>query len=553
MRIGYCVGVRCPGPKRGGQLRSLLQLGRAGVSQMRAMVSRAQGRGPCYLPARAHPVLASEIEKASAPVSTHTSSSGSPTSMGAVETTRFVLALLFLFAAALRLALSLSDDGIYWPDEVYQSLEPAHRLVFGYGLRPWEFIQGARNWAFPGMVAGLMQISTWLFGAEPLRYLTAIRLAFSAISLLTAWGTIRLARSAGATELGALLAGSLYALSPPLIYFAPRALSESASAAAVVFGLALLLDRKTNLRTILLGASLLGLSVLFRLQNALFCVGALTILLARRKRSEAVLTGSVLVAWALIYGALDRITWGYWFNSLLEYLRFNLVEGKSSRWGSSGPAYYLQVLWTSMPLVTACLIPLVLAAARRASQLLWIVLAYLVIHSCVGHKEFRFVVPALPLLYASAGVGFGIAVARFRLAPRATAAVLGACGLIAASKFHELTFGDLGQYDKLRANDSAFDDHGPLNRLLLVAHDQQDLCGLAIYGADLAWTGGYSYLHRHVPVYSAAAAVVQSHFNYALVAGTFPGHRVASEGRYQLVRLPQANCTLDPNYQWLLP
>ena len=553
MRIGYCVGVLVPRPQTRRSVAVAAATRRAGVSQMRGMVSRAQGRGPCYLAACVHLVLAAEIEKASEPVSTHTSSSGSPTSMGAVETTRFVLVLLFLFAAALRLALSLSDDGIYWPDEVYQSLEPAHRLVFGYGLRPWEFIQGARNWAFPGMVAVLMQISTWLFGAEPLRYLIAIRLAFSAISLLTAWGTIRLARSVGATELGALLAGSLYALSPPLIYFAPRALSESASAAAVVFGLALLVDRETTLRAILVGSSLLGLSVLFRLQNAIFCVGGLTILLARKRRSEAVLAGSVLAAWALVYGALDRVTWGCWFNSLFEYLRFNVIEGKASRWGNSDPAYYLQVLWTSMPLVTACLIPLVFAAARRASQLLWIALAYLVIHSCIGHKEFRFVVPALPLLYASAGVGFGIAVARFRLAPRATAAVLVVFGLVAASKFHELTFGDLGQYDERRAKDSAYDDNGPLNRLLLVAHDQQDLCGLAIYGADLAWTGGYSYLHRRVPVYSAAAAVVQSHFNYALVAGTFPGHRVASEGRYQLVRLPQANCTLDPNYQWLLP
>ena len=41
----------------------------------------------------------------------------------------------------------LTDDGIYWPDEIHQSLEPAHRLVFGYGLIAWEFSDGARNWA----------------------------------------------------------------------------------------------------------------------------------------------------------------------------------------------------------------------------------------------------------------------------------------------------------------------------------------------------------------------------------------------------------------------
>src|SRR4051812_12748598 len=52
--------------------------------------------------------------------------------------------------AALRIWLAWHDDGIYWPDEIYQSLEPAHRLVFGYGIVAWEFVEGARNWALPG-------------------------------------------------------------------------------------------------------------------------------------------------------------------------------------------------------------------------------------------------------------------------------------------------------------------------------------------------------------------------------------------------------------------
>src|SRR5262249_20954686 len=55
--------------------------------------------------------------------------------------------------AAIRLWLSVNDDGIYWPDEIYQSLEPAHRLVFGYGLVAWEFVQGARSWLLAGALA----------------------------------------------------------------------------------------------------------------------------------------------------------------------------------------------------------------------------------------------------------------------------------------------------------------------------------------------------------------------------------------------------------------
>ncbi|HEX8822710.1 MAG TPA: hypothetical protein VF794_22475, partial [Archangium sp.] len=62
---------------------------------------------------------------------------------------RAVLVLALGVGAALRVWTALTDDGIYWPDEVFQSLEPAHRLVFGYGLKAWEFIEGARNWALP--------------------------------------------------------------------------------------------------------------------------------------------------------------------------------------------------------------------------------------------------------------------------------------------------------------------------------------------------------------------------------------------------------------------
>src|SRR5262245_14076681 len=77
-----------------------------------------------------------------------------------VEDRRFgaaLLATLLGIGAVFRAWLSFHDDGIYWPDEIYQGLEPAHRLVFGSGLVAWEFIEGARTWALPGLVALLMK------------------------------------------------------------------------------------------------------------------------------------------------------------------------------------------------------------------------------------------------------------------------------------------------------------------------------------------------------------------------------------------------------------
>ena len=60
---------------------------------------------------------------------------------------RLILWSALIAGLGCRVYVMFTDDGIYWPDEIHQSLEPAHRLVFGYGLIAWEFIEGARNWA----------------------------------------------------------------------------------------------------------------------------------------------------------------------------------------------------------------------------------------------------------------------------------------------------------------------------------------------------------------------------------------------------------------------
>lgn len=45
------------------------------------------------------------------------------------------------------------------------------------------------------------------------------------------------------------------------------------------------------------------------------------------------------------------------------------------------------------------------------------------------------------------------------------------------------------------------DDLGSTNRLLMQAYYPDDLCGLKVESAHLTWAGGYSYLHRDVPLY----------------------------------------------------
>jgi GPI mannosyltransferase 3 len=80
-----------------------------------------------------------------------------------------VLALAFL----LRLIHVFVLPSIHHPDEVFQSVEQAHRLVYGTGIVPWEFVYGIRSWLLPGLIAAVL----WAvrpISQEPIVYMAVL-------------------------------------------------------------------------------------------------------------------------------------------------------------------------------------------------------------------------------------------------------------------------------------------------------------------------------------------------------------------------------------------
>jgi hypothetical protein len=456
-----------------------------------------------------------------------------------------LLALSLAAGAVYRLYIAFTDDGIFWPDEIYQSLEPAHRLVFGYGLVPWEFIDGARNWALPGFVAFLLKLS-WIFGlSEPRAYLGVVRVAFVALSVGSAYGAYRLALSSGATALGAAAGASTFALGALPLYFGHRAMSETASMLPVTFGLWLALRPDATRKWLLWGGSLLGLAVLVRLQCGIFAAGAVAVLLARRQWKSALTVLGVLGGWAVLYGLLDKLTWGGWFHSAVKYIQFNLVEGRAAGWGTHPWHHLLTHLFTSMTGVAVVMAVSLLVCLRYARGLALIGIAFFALHSMTAHKEIRFIMPVLPLFAACVG----IAVSRL---PRAVPVVV-LCGAVSMFLARSLTFADLGAYPE-RPQASAWDDYGPVNRLLLAAHQHPDLCGLRIDAAHLAWTGGSTYLHLSAPLYPAGNPPPQTRlFNYVITGPGSGAQVVAKEGNLELVHIPVEPCVPNPGYSWRLP
>ncbi len=475
---------------------------------------------------------------------------------------RVILFGSLVLGFVLRARIVFSDDGIVWPDEIYQSFEPAHRLVFGYGMVAWEYLEGARTWATPGFVAVWLWLCKLVGADSPSTYIHLTKLVFSALSVAAALGSYRLARVFGAREVEAAVAAAAWSLCALALYFAPRAMSENLAAVCIVWGAALTLDERSTHGGRLLGGSLLGFATIARLQSGVVCAAVVAVLVVRAVRSKQwrpmLEVAGVLLGWAFLFGAWDAAAWsdapgakyGGWFHSAFVYYRVNIIENRGAAWGTSAWAYYFQHLFSAMPGVTLALGVAALASVRRAPSVVVVLVAFIALHLAVPHKELRFMVPVLPL--ACALLGIALAQLSEAVSLRAAAAV-GAAVAFSMVTHSKLTMGDVGSYPE-RAQATAWDDFGFVNRLMLAASKQSDVCGLRIDAMHLAWTGGITYLHRNAPLYMPGTPHQHGWFNYVIARAGSGAEVIASENGWELVKLPGVNgCAPNAGYSWKLP
>jgi phosphatidylinositol glycan class B len=408
--------------------------------------------------------------------------------------------LVLAASIALSLAFALRGYGVFWPDEIYQSLEPGHRLAFGYGFLSWEFQRGARSWIFPGVLAAVLRLGAAL-GHTPAALLIAVKTFMVLTAAAGLLASMRLAQRLAGPR-AALLAGVLGAGFPPALIMSGRAMSELPSGAALAFAAWLSLDpRASRLRT---AGALAVLATFLRAPDALVLVGLGVTLLARR-RARPFVEGAA--AAGLVAGALDWATWGAPFHSLLLAVRYNLIAGHASEYGRAGLGYYFGALASSTGPAIAIVGAGLLRAPRPARPLLAVALAPVLVHLALPHKELRFLMPFVPILFAVAAAGLDgwmVALAarlpRLRPAP-AVSLLAGTLGALMIGRAPGLTYADLGSTYVPQPQRAAGTYGDGFNRLLMQLHDMPDLCGVAVAGAQVIWLGGSTPLHRNVPFF----------------------------------------------------
>lgn len=409
---------------------------------------------------------------------------------GVAGALRHPLTLILLLALALRLPFAFIP-GYAHPDELYQHIEQAHRLATGYGVVPWEYRQGIRSWLLPVLLAPFVAVHDTL-GLEGSGYITAIRAFFVLLSLAVVASFYAIGRHFSATH--ALIAGFVGAVWFELVYFSSHTLGESASLATFMPAAWLLLDaRQARPAKLAAAGFLLGLTVLFRFQ-LLPAVGVLALFTCWLRFKQAWLPLAIGGALAMLLGTAVDLSQGVVpFSWLFKNFAANIVEGRAASFGVQGPHFYIGAMLVHWTATAVLLVPLALIGARRYPALFLALVAHLVLHTLVEHKEYRFVLLPVAGVVLFAALGFADALQWViaRLPDRRTAVLATALVFwLLTSLF--LAFGERYRY--------RWFSHYPALTMTAEAGRTPGLCGVAFNMHSLSG-GGYSYLHRPVPIY----------------------------------------------------
>jgi GPI mannosyltransferase 3 len=406
------------------------------------------------------------------------------------------MALVGLGAFLIRLWVGLVYPSLAWPDEIFQTLEPAHRLAFGYGIIPWEFREGIRSWVPIAMLSAVMKLTQFM-GPGSQGFLIGIHVFLAALGTLPALAATAWARAHRLRW--PWLAGATCALWFELVYLSTKALTEVFAASALTVALAYASTRthETLKRPWILVGILFSIVVGLRFHLGPAVAGAVLCLTWKQPRNflRVVLGGFLGLS---VFSVIDWMTLGTPSQSIWKNFYLNVMQGKAASFGSSSAWEYLASMaevwsWGAIPLLS-----LAAVAWRRWPVLFFTIALIFFSHNAMSHKEYRFLAPALTLLVLSAGLGLCL-IAERSAQFAAAAGVL----LLAVSGWRAACY--RWEHLATRQHETTTRSMWTLNASALKAFKSlsvsPSLCGVGLVDLDWGWTGGLAYLHQNVPLY----------------------------------------------------
>ncbi|KAJ2631274.1 glycosylphosphatidylinositol anchor biosynthesis [Coemansia sp. RSA 1290] len=320
-----------------------------------------------------------------------------------------------LFAALLvvRIVNALLIQTYIHPDETWQSLEVAHRLAFGYGFVTWEWRHALRGFAHPMLFAAVYRM-LWLLGLDNSFLITTAPYLLAAVigasvDLATFYFARRITGD-NAARWALFCSAVSWSMSSGVMRPLVNSAETAFSAAAYAFWPWSGALQTPNLYIALLFAAV---ACIVRPTSGALWLCAGLVLVARQPRASRALhiifAASVIgiAAVAAMLG-IDYLGYRRWVFPPYQFYQFNVHEGLATWFGESHPLYHLYV---SMPILFTSMLPFVLHGVYMAARYrvvscepAIVALGASVLFSLVGHMEYRFLYPLLPIGFVYAAV-----------------------------------------------------------------------------------------------------------------------------------------------------
>ncbi len=305
--------------------------------------------------------------------------------------------------------------GYYHPDEHYQVLEFCN---YRLGLSPladlpWEYAAHCRGALQPCIVLFIAKVLQWMGAYNPFTVALLLRLLMAVLTWYTISRLIKVLLPEFTTEKGR----KLFVYASFLLWFVPyigvRFSAETIAADLFFIAITILLQVKNEsgkTLQLLLAGLLLGFALFFRLQIGFAFIGlAIWLLGVQRTRFSHLLLlvvgGTAAIAVSVL---VDRWFYGLWVFTPYNYFNVNIIQHVAAKFGVD-PWWYYFVLFFNMgipPLSLVLLALFIWGIIKRPGHVLSLVcITFIVGHFLIGHKEMRFLFPAMSAFIFVASLG----------------------------------------------------------------------------------------------------------------------------------------------------
>ncbi|XP_074643066.1 GPI alpha-1,2-mannosyltransferase 3-like [Tubulanus polymorphus] len=307
---------------------------------------------------------------------------------------------LFMGLIVVRLINAMMIQTSFVPDEYWQSLEVAHRSAFGYGYLTWEWRVGLRGYSYPLIFTFIYKLLA-IFKID--NRLLLIKLPKILQALFAGVGDLYLYRFSRRISNQATAQWSLFCqlTSWFTFYCCTRTLTNSTEATMMPIALYYFpwpdKTRKSQWKFVLL----VGIAVMFRPTAAILWLPMCLwhVWLNRRwpafKTIMKIYTSTGLFLFGLTM-LVDKHFYRDWTVVQWNFLKFNFLSDMGTFYGSHPWHWYISQGFNVV--IGTHFFPFIFGVRNTKNIVLLYMIAWTVgIYSLLGHKEFRFIYPILPI------------------------------------------------------------------------------------------------------------------------------------------------------------